>query len=93
MSLATPLRPTATQNVAFTSASAQSANLAISTIIVRLAATQDCYVAFGNDPTAVVGSMLIKAGEPDYFKSYPGEKIAVISAGTNGILNIAEMNA
>lgn len=93
MSLATPLRPTATQNVAFTAASAQSTATASSTIIVRLAATQDCYVAFGTNPTAAVGAMLIKAGTVDYFKSYPGEKIAAISAGTDGILNIAEMSA
>ena len=61
---------------------------------VRLVATSDCYIAFGANPTAVVGaSMLITAGTPEYFWVAPGEKLAVIQSSAGGILNITECMA
>ena len=61
------------------------------TLHVRLVATSDCYVAFGANPTAVVGtSMLIPAMTPEYFWVLPGEKLAVLQASAAGTLNITE---
>ncbi len=61
---------------------------------VRLVATSDCYIAFGTNPTAVVGaSMLVTAATPEYFWVAPGEKLAVIQASAAGILNITECMA
>jgi len=61
---------------------------------VRLVATSDCYIAFGANPTAVVGaSMLVTAATPEYFGVAPGEKLAVIQSSAAGVLNITECAA
>jgi hypothetical protein len=66
------------------------------TLHIRLAATSDCWVSFGTNPTAAVAgvaSILLPAGVPEYFWVYPGEKVAVIQNSAAGSLNVAEMVA
>jgi len=61
------------------------------TTVVRLCATQDCYVLFGANPTAAAStSALLPAGSVEYVEIVGGQKIAAIKVATAGILNIIE---
>lgn len=78
------------------SATGQPVTSPNNTAHVRLVATSDCWVAFGANPTAAVGSVaaiLLPAGVPEYFWVYPGERVAVIQNTAAGSLNVAEMVA
>lgn len=79
------------QNRTTSSSSAQSTAVGATTTLVRLVATEDCYVLFGEDPTAVAGNSLITAGVPEVVPITPGHKIAAIRRTTDGILNITEL--
>ncbi len=66
------------------------------TLHVRVVATADCWIAFGQNPVALAASpvsILLPAGIPEYFWVYPGERIAVVQNIAGGSLNIAEMVA
>jgi hypothetical protein len=78
------------QNVTVSGASAQSAPFIQGARLVRLVSTTDCYVAFGTNPTAVATSVLLPAGQPEYFAVKPGWRVAAIQATAGGTLNIAE---
>ena len=84
--------PGASQNVAFTAASAQSAAVGAQTTIVRvLALGADCRIAIGADPIAGAGSTPVMERVPEFFAIRPHEKIAVIREGAaDGVLNITE---
>lgn len=80
-------------------ASAQSAQLDATTTLVKLFATQDCWVAFGTNPTAAVGSAGVKGasvrlrgGFASYFGVPRGQgyKIAAIQDSQGGVLDILE---
>lgn len=60
---------------------------------VRVAtADQPAYVVIGDGtPTATSSGALIPAGWVDYFTVTPGQKIAVLQAGTAGALSVTEM--
>lgn len=80
-----------TQNVAFTAASAQSTAIGgTGHKLVRLIATQDCWVRQAANPTAVTTDTFIKAGVPEYFIVKGGNKIAAIRNSADGTLNITE---
>ena len=84
--------PTASQNVSFTGSSAQSSAVAMTTWQVRLIADNDCYVAFGSNPTATTSGTWLPATSPEFFAVRPGDKIAVIQKSASGTLNVSEMN-
>ena len=59
---------------------------------IRLCATTDCWILFG-DATAVVtatNGMLLPAMTPEYFWVLPGERLAVMQVSLSGSLNIME---
>lgn len=77
----------------FTATSAQSTAFATGTSVVCLQATEDCYVSFGSNPTAVaatVTSSIIRAGHVRYFGVTAGEKLAVIKKTSDGELDILQ---
>ncbi len=80
------IRPGATQKVAVTSASTQSAPADGN--VVRLLATVDCHIAFGAAPTSDVNSLFLPANTPEYFACYGTDLVAVISDGADGSLYI-----
>lgn len=73
-------------------ASAQATNaVATTTKVVRLCATEDCYVLFGADPTAAAStSILLPKGVVEYAEITGGHKVAAIKVATAGILNLVE---
>jgi|SRR4051812_3102165 hypothetical protein len=85
------LYPGTSQALAVAGTSAQSAAVGGNTTIVRIYATQDCWVALGPNPTAAANtSMFLAAGAPEYLAINPGEKIAAIQASAAGSLYISE---
>ena len=81
----------AAQNRSTSASSQQSSAVGGSTTLVRLAATEDCYVRLGADPTAEVGDSLVFGGSEVTVGITPGHKIAAIRRTTDGILNITEL--
>lgn len=67
---------TSTQSTAFQSSTTISAN----THLIRVVATGDTLIEFGENPTAVATSILIKAGAAEYFGVTPGHKVAAKDA-------------
>lgn len=87
------LRPGASQRLAFTATSAQLTALGGSTNMVRVFATQDCWLAFGANPTAVANdgsSVFVPGGVVQFFLAEPSEKIAAIRDANNGDLHVME---
>ena len=72
--------------VAIGPASTQS--VAINSQIVRLLATADCHVVFGEDPAATGNDTPLPANLPEYFVFVPGHKVAVIQDSATGVLYI-----
>jgi|SRR6185312_7586787 len=90
-----PWRPVAGsgQKVAFTGVSAQSAAVGAQTHAVLLAATSDCHVEFGSNPTATATSCFIKGGTaPIPLAIGPSNKIAVVQDTAAGNLFITELS-
>jgi hypothetical protein len=81
------------QKKAFTGTSAQSAAVAAATEAVYVTADQDCFLATGANPTALNDgtSFFLRQYIPTPICLTGGDKIAVISNGTNGNLYITEM--
>lgn len=80
------------QAVSVSASSTQSTALSASTcFMVRLLATQDCYVAFGTNPTATTSSTRIIANQPEYFAAKAGDKVAVLRVSADGSLSVTEM--
>lgn len=82
--------PGTSQTRTFTGTSAQSSAITAGVTIVRLFATQDCFVAFGANPTAAATSMFLAAGIVEYVGVTGGDKIAAIQSSAAGTLYITE---
>lgn len=62
------------------------------TYMVRIATgAQPGYFLQGADPTAAATSNLIGTNCIDYIKVNPGEKVAVLQAGTAGTITVTEL--
>jgi hypothetical protein len=91
------LSPVTIQNVTTaTGASAATATaLAKDTVVVRLMATTDTYVAIGTGtPSATSSSMYLPALVPEYFRVDASQtlKVAGLAVTAAGVLNVTEMN-
>ncbi len=84
--------PGVSQLIAVSNASVQGSALGISTTVVRLFATNDCYIKLGANPTALADgtSMFVPGGIVDFIGVTPGDKIAVIRYASNGSLFVTE---
>lgn len=84
--------PGTSQKLTTSGASAQSAAVSDKTTLVRLFATNDCYVKFGINPTALADGtcVFIPGGIVDFLGITPGDKIATIQFASGGFLFITE---
>lgn len=58
-------------------------------VMVRLCATTDCWVAFGENPTAVAGAgVFLPAGTIEYWRMTAGERVAAVQATSGGSLSV-----
>lgn len=73
--------------------SQQTAAFGSGTYQVRIATgAQPGYFALASDPTATSSSNLIGTNCVDYVTVHPGEKIAVLQAGTAGTITVTELS-
>lgn len=81
-----------TQKVTTSGTTAQSSAFGTSTTLIRVIATQDCFIVTGTSPTAVADGTcaLLPAGIPEYFGVNSGDKIAAIQSSAGGSLYITE---
>jgi len=86
-------RRNGSQNVSVGAASVVSTEL-VSAEVVRLAATTDCRIRFGDFAAvaAVATDMLLHGGFPEYFNLRNYKYIAVLQDTAGGILNIQIMD-
>ena len=86
------LYPGTSQKISFTNSSQPSTAFGLKTSLIRVFATQDCFLAFGSAPTALTDgtSMFIPGGLIDFIGVTPGQKLAVIESTTDGVLYITE---
>lgn len=83
--------PGTSQALAFNGTSAQSTAVGASTTLVRLFATEDCFILIGSSPVAAANSsMFIAAGIYDFVGIQPLQKIAAIQSSASGTLYITE---
>ena len=83
------------QVLAVDGTSVQSASWQATTTIVRLFATQDMFIKFGANPTAIAndsGSFFLPGGIVEYFAVRGTEKLAAIQSTTAGTLYVTEGN-
>lgn len=76
------------QTVAITDTSAQSA--AINSTVIRVIATSNCFIEFGENPTATSSTHYILANQIEYFGFTEGQLLAVIRESEDGTLYISE---
>lgn len=79
------LRWGATSLVSFNTSTQSSA---IDAHVVRLQATEDCYISISSNPTATTSDVPLSQGMPEYIHITPGHKIAAIKKTNAGILHI-----
>lgn len=60
----------------------------VGTNIIRVIATEDCYIRIGFNPTAVVTDTLLIANQPEYFGCDPGDKVSAIRVSADGVLQV-----
>lgn len=102
------MKPYKTHRLAFTGSSdstAAVADIADSanqqngqrTTLVKLFATQDCWIKIGTNPTASVvsagssgDSHFLPGGITEYYGIEPGEKVAAVQDSSNGTLYVTE---
>lgn len=85
-----------TQAIGLTGSSAATANaFSKNTIIVRLVASEPCFVRIGTGtPTATSADMYLPAGIPEYVgvNGYETLKAAAIAVSASGTLYVTEMS-
>ena len=77
---AAPAPAIRTTVVPITGASVQSLVFTATTKLVRVHCDISCYVAFGANAAATDQSMLLGAGQTEYFTVIPGQRLAVLTA-------------
>ena len=86
------LFPIKTQKVTSSGSSAATSDgMLAHTQFVRLVATANCHVAFGESPTATTSDMYLPADDIEIIKIRPGEKVAVLH-GSSVNLFVTELS-
>lgn len=78
------------QSVPVTASSEASAAFDANTTIIRIFSTVDCFIEFGDNPTATSSSHFCPGGVIQYFGVHNYSKIAAIRSTTSGTLYIME---
>lgn len=80
------------QKLNISASSVQGSAFTAGTTLIRLFATNDCYIDTGSNPTALADgtSMFIPGGITEYIGVQPGQKLAVIQFSQNGLLFVTE---
>jgi len=81
--------PSTTQTISVTGTSAATSN-AVSSDIIRVISTTDCFITFGTSPTATTSHTFLVAYVAEYFRITPGEKVAAIRSAANGTVYVTE---
>jgi hypothetical protein len=84
------LCPSTTASVAIGGTSVQL-TIPSNTEVVRIAATADCYIEFGANPTATDESMLFPYGVEVFRLPLGVTKIAVLQVSTSGVLAVTKL--
>ena len=84
------MRPIRTLKVESTGSSSQSTAFGANIEYVRIVADATCHIEFGVNPTATTSTIYIPAGDVEYFKISPGEKVAAIGSANLYITEISE---
>lgn len=80
------------QNFTMSGTSQQSSAFGAQTYAVRLATNdQPAYFEVGENPTATNADCLMPAGWIEDVTVSPGQKIAVLQAGTAGVFSVTEL--
>ena len=80
--------PGTSARVTISGTSAQSS--AVTTGLVRVAVTTDCYVAAGSNPTATNTNMYLPAGSVEYFAMNDGDKLAFLQVTAGGFASVTQ---
>lgn len=89
------LKPGTTQTIAISGSSTPMTNpVAANTVVVRLVATTNCYVAIAASPTATSANMPLIANVPEYFRIDENQsmKVAGLQVSASGNLYVTEMS-
>lgn len=78
------------QKINTSGTSQQSSAVGSTCSLVRIKASEDCYIAIGADPTASATTCHVWSGIVEYFAIKAGDKVAVIQDTDAGILYITE---
>lgn len=83
--------PGTTQNVNTSGVSAATTNV-VNSSIVRIATTQDTYIAIGPTPSAGVTNMIIPGGGVEFIAVKAGiDKVAGLQVTTAGVMSVTEL--
>lgn len=89
----TPMRPGASQTVAYTGTHGVVATaFGSQTRVVRVYTTTAGFVAFGSAPTATTADIPMAANVPEYFIVSPNSKVSAIQLSAGGNLYVTEMS-
>lgn len=90
------IKPGASQVLNIGGSSTQSVSWGATTTIVRLFSTQDMFVSFGSNPTAIANdsaSIFVPGGIVEYYCVRGTEKLAAIQSQKSGVLYVTEGNS
>jgi hypothetical protein len=80
------------QNFTMSGSNQQSTAFGSQTYMIRLATfDQPAYFEIGTSPTATSADSLLGTNCVDYITVTPGQKLAVLQAGTAGVLSVTEL--
>lgn len=82
--------PGISQSIAVGAASLSSTSFDSNTSLIRIFSTVDCFLEFGDSPTATTSSHFCPGGVIQYYGVYKFAKLAVIRSSTSGTLYIME---
>lgn len=85
------LKPQTHQSVAFTGTAGTITN-AVAASCVRVVCTAAAYIKIGTNPTATTGDVYVSAGNAEYFRCEPGEKVSAVQVSAGGTLHVTEMD-
>lgn len=86
------MQPIQNRSIPFGAVSTEISGFPIDDVnVIRLVATDNCHIEFGDSPVASTTSMFLPAGVIEYFYIKDNQKIAVIQNSSTGMLFISLM--